>query len=122
MAAHPYAPPERPSPPPQARNTRAARRVAAAVVALQVGLIVLGLVFRALVYPRLGVAPGDAYGVGDVLELLIASALLVASAGALVAALVLGVARPLRDRRAIVSLLVSAVVAWPLTLALRALL
>ena len=123
MASQPYASPEAPSPgPPAPTYARAARRLATVLVVTQAGLIVLGLVFRALVYPRLGVAPGDAYGVGDVLELLIGAALALASLTALAAAVVLAVVRSLRDGRAIAALWVSGVVAWPLTLALRALL
>jgi hypothetical protein len=123
MASQPYASPEAPSPaPPPPTYARAARRLAAALVVTQAGLIVLGIAFRALVYPRLGVAPGAPYGIGDILELLIGAALALASLVALAAAVVLAAVRSLRDGRAIAALWMSGVIAWPLTLALRALL
>ena len=123
MTEPPYAPPEAPGvmPAPVA-HARALRRVALALVVLQAGLIVVGLAFRAVVYPRLGVAPGEPYGLGDVLELFIGAALALASLTAFVAALVLSVVRSLRDGRALAALLLSGLGAWPLSLALRALL
>lgn len=123
MSEQPYAPPSTPSPAAvSAEHHRTARRVALGLVLAQALLLVLGLVFRAVVYPRLGVAPGDAYGVGDVLELALAAALVLASLTALAAACVLAAVRALRDGRAIVALVVSGLGTWPLAVALRFLL
>lgn len=121
MAESPYTPPEASSASPaSATRARIARRVALVLVVMQVGLVVVSLAFRALVYPRLGVAPGEPYGLGDVLELFIGALLALASLAALVAACVLASVRSLRDGRAIVALVVSGLTVWPLSLTLRA--
>jgi hypothetical protein len=68
---------------PAARTSGKSMRVqklAVALVAIQCSLVFGGLVYRATVYESIPVAPGDPYGLGDVLELLLYFVLLGSSA------------------------------------------
>lgn len=71
-------------------------RVSNYVSFVLVALAVAGLVFRATLYWRLPVNPNEAYGVADVLELLVFGVMLSLSAVSTVLALILGVMRRYR--------------------------
>ena len=74
-------------------------------------LVLAGLVFRATFYWTLPVNPGDAYGVADVLELVIYFTILVMAGSNIILGLLLLMIPTWRDvRLAIISLIVSVLI------------
>jgi len=61
-------------------------------------LLMVGLLFRAFVYGHLYLAPGEPYGISDVIELLLGSILIVFLGATAVLALVLGIKGPKHNR------------------------
>jgi len=90
-----------------------ARKLAIALVAIQCTLVCGGLLYRATVYESIPVAPGDPYGLGDVLELLLYFILIGSSALTLLTALVLSVVPSLRNWRAVAALIGAGLLALP---------
>ena len=90
--------------------------VTRAMVGLQLFLMCGGWLFRATFYWRIPVVPGDPYGLGDILELLIYFALLGSSAVALGLAAIFIVVRSLRQWRSIAILACVGLLAIPLFL------
>jgi hypothetical protein len=94
-------------------KNRWVRAVASALTCLQLGLVGGGLLFRGTLYHRLPVAPGEPYGLGDIIELLIYFTLIGTSLCTLLAALVC-CARPVwRDRVGVAVLLGAALLPLP---------
>lgn len=93
-----------------------ARRIALSILIVQGGLVIGGWIFRLAVYRLLPVSPGDAYGVGDICELINYFAL-IAWSGILVVvdAVLLSVPR-LRHWPTIAALALAALGALPLFL------
>lgn len=89
------------------------QRLAVALVAIQCSLVFGGLLYRATVYESIPVAPGDPYGLGDVLELLLYFVLLGSSALTLLTALLLSVVPSLRNWRAVAALIGAGLLALP---------
>src|SRR5688500_9246518 len=100
-------------------SNRGVRVLTVLVVALQAGLVAAGLVFRATLYARLPVAPGEPYGIGDVIELLLYYAVLGGSAIAVCMAAVVAVVPALRHWRSVAWLAGVGVLALPADFALR---
>ena len=89
------------------------QKLAWALVAIQCALVCGGLVYRATVYESIPVAPGDPYGLGDVLELLLYFILIGSSALTLLTALVLSVVPSLRNWRTVAALIGAGLLALP---------
>ncbi len=86
-------------------TNRWVRVVAIALSSLQLGLVSGGLLFRGTLYHRLPVAPGEPYGLGDIIELLFYFTLIGTSLCTLLAALVCIARSAWRDRIGITVLL-----------------
>lgn len=89
------------------------QKLAWALVAIQCSLVCGGLLYRATVYESIPVSPGDPYGLGDILELLLYFILIGSSALTLLTALVLSVVPSLRNWRAVAALLGAGLLALP---------
>jgi hypothetical protein len=72
-------------------------------------LFAAGIGFRAFVYNTLYIAPGEPFGVSDVIELLLGGLLLVALGSSILTAVVLAIRGPREDRVAAGWLVTSAV-------------
>ena len=102
------------------RRARTARLVAKLAVGFQAFLVCGGWLYRATLYWRIPVAPGDPYGLGDVIELLIYLALLGSSASILGIALVFMLVPTFRRWPAIAALVGAGLLATPLYIAVHA--
>lgn len=79
------------------RSTHAVKAIKL-LSALSVVLLLASLGFRAFVYPHIPVAPGEPYGLSDIVELLLGLALIIALVLAAILAVVLGIKGPRHNR------------------------
>lgn len=94
----------------------ALRTIAAFFLSAQLLLVLGGWLFRATLYWTIPVAPGEPYGLGDVLEWLIGITLVGTSVIAIGLAALFAAIRRLRDWRAVAMLGLSGALAFPITI------
>lgn len=75
-----------------------APRVAKLLAVACVGTLAMQLAFRGLFYSHLPIAPGEPYGISDLIELLLGSVLIAILVATALAALILGVQGPRPNR------------------------
>lgn len=96
-----------------------AKKLATWMVGIQCALVGGGLLYRAIAYKSIPVAPGEPYGIGDVVEFLLYFTLIGSSVLTLLAAGVLSAAASLRNWPAIAALIWAGLLALPAYLLLH---
>ncbi len=96
-----------------------AKKLAKWMVGIQCALAGGGLLYRATAYKSIPVAPGDPYGIGDVVEFLLYFILIGSSVLTLLAAGVLSATASLRNWPAIAALIWAGLLALPAYLLLH---